>query len=233
MKFEEVGKETKALEMGQEIALPGLYNMETIKKDFLPYHQEIDKILKDAEEVVVKDEHSLKSAVTIGGGAKKLNKKITAQRKEIVEDPNQFVKSVNNFCKTFTDKLLQIENTVKKKIADYQYSQELQRREQERKAQEAAMRLQDQLDKEAEEKNVAPVQVVTPVIPKQPAVARSESGASSHIRMQWVGEIEDEPMIPIEYCSPDQKKINNAIKMGIRQIAGVRIWEKPTSILRT
>jgi hypothetical protein len=42
---------------------------------------------------------------------------------------------------------------------------------------------------------------------------------------KWTWEIVDEEKIPRAFCSPDSKKINEAIKKGIREIDGLRIFE--------
>jgi len=41
----------------------------------------------------------------------------------------------------------------------------------------------------------------------------------------WQWEITDELSIPREFCSPDSKKINEAIKKGAREIQGLRIYQ--------
>ena len=104
------------------------YSLETVKPSIMQVVGSIDKMTADA-------------------------KAIELRRKEIVADPNEFVKSVNEFVKIFSDKLDDLEKTLKKKIADYQYKVELERREQERKQKEAAEALQKRLQAEADEAN--------------------------------------------------------------------------------
>jgi len=45
---------------------------------------------------------------------------------------------------------------------------------------------------------------------------------------KWAWEIVDEQKIPRAFCSSDSKKINEAIKSGIREIDGIRIFESTT-----
>jgi hypothetical protein len=42
----------------------------------------------------------------------------------------------------------------------------------------------------------------------------------------WKHEIELDGIVPREYCSPDPVKINAAIKQGVREIKGVRIYSE-------
>lgn len=48
------------------------------------------------------------------------------------------------------------------------------------------------------------------------------------VRSRMTYEIIDEEKIPRQYCSSDSKKINEAIKKGIREIEGLKIFEQKT-----
>jgi len=170
--------------------------------------------------------------VAMGTAAKQLFKKIDGQRKATVDDPSQFVRTVNNFAKTFTDRLKKIEDGLKKKISDHNYRMELERREQERKAREAAEKLQAQLDEEAKEKQVEPVKIPVPVVPEPEHVTRTETGAS-YQRLRWDYEIIDESIIPRDCLLVNDKIIRQKIAMGLRDIPGIRIYEKSTTVFRS
>jgi hypothetical protein len=88
-------------------------------------------------------------------------------------------------------------------------------------------------EEEAAKHEIAAPTVVAPVMPAQEKVTRTETGAAAHIRKVWKAEILSAADIPREYCSPDIKKINDAIKMGVREIPGVRIYEDQTTVFRT
>jgi hypothetical protein len=45
------------------------------------------------------------------------------------------------------------------------------------------------------------------------------------VRTGWTYEIENEALVPVELCSPDSKKINAAIKAGLRVANGLRIYQ--------
>lgn len=91
--------------------------------------------------------------------------------------------------------------------------------------------LQRTIDEETEAANV-PVQVaVSPVIPEAPKAVRTESG-SAHQRMTWTFEIEDGAKVPRAYLAVDEQKIRQAVKAGIRQIPGVRIFEQASTTFR-
>ena len=234
------------------------YSLETVKPSIMQVVGSIDKMTADA-------------------------KAIELRRKEIVADPNEFVKSVNGFVKIFSDKLDDLEKTLKKKIADYQYKVELERREQERKQKEAAEALQKRLQAEADEANrkareeamrkaeaeakskrereeaearergakeaelkalaekaeterlealrlaeenarkieVEAPTVLAPVVQEESRAVRAETGSSSYQAKKWKAEVVDASLVPPAYCSPDQKKLDEAVRAGMRTIAGV------------
>lgn len=69
-----------------------------------------------------------------------------------------------------------------------------------------------------------------PILPKQSSVTRTEPGTSAHREKTWKVEIRNLTLAPKGYCLPDIKKMNMAIRMGMREIAGVRIFEETTTI---
>jgi colicin import membrane protein len=71
---------------------------------------------------------------------------------------------------------------------------------------------------------VAPV-VPDIVMPKTEAVTRSETGAAAFTKKPWKAEITNPDEVERAFCSPDMKKINEAVKAGIREMKGVRIYQ--------
>jgi hypothetical protein len=219
--------------------------LEAVKPTFAEYVAAADQIVSGAAKIEVKDQKGKELAVSIGGNVKKIFNKIEAQRKKVTEDERNFVSSVNGYCKMITDKLTAAEVSLKKKISDYDLQQRIELQKREAAAAKAARELQAKLDKEAAEANakakadnpeakviVAP-QVPEPIVPKESKITRTETGTSSYQRKVWKAEVTDDSLVPREYCSPDIKKINDAVKMGTREIPGVRIWEESTTVFRT
>jgi colicin import membrane protein len=82
--------------------------------------------------------------------------------------------------------------------------------------------------------HVAQLQVQTaPVVPIAPAGPTRSASGSSSMRKRWVGEVVDEQAVPREYLAVDQRLINQAVRDGVRDIPGVRIWEKPDIAVRS
>jgi len=222
-----------ALDTPAEILPPvPILSLEAVKPQFAAYVAQVDRMLADAQAIEIKDDATMSFAVALGGEASKISKAIDAKRKLVTADASDYVKSVNGFAKLFTDKLDAAVRTVKGKISSYQAKVEIARREAEKRAQEEARKLQDDLNKEAEEKGVEPVQVIPPTIPEEKKIVHTETGASAHFRTVWKAEVVDDAAVPRNFCTPDMRKINDAVKAGVREIAGVRIWEDKQPVLR-
>ena len=134
---------------------------------------------------------------------------------------------------------------MKRKINAFQIEQERKRREEEANARAEAGRLRKQQEEEAEKarlkaikegatpdevKDIAPI--VEPVMPEsKPKVTRTESGSAS-LRTVWTWEPISFSEVPDDFKALDTKKINTAVKDGNRNIPGLRIFEKQTTVLR-
>lgn len=221
---EEVPAETQAL--------APQHRLDLAKARFGEYLERVDLMVTEAQTLTVDSTESQEAAVLLGTSSKKLSKQIDDLRKRIVEDPNDFVKSVNGFAKVFIDKLTAIETTLKKKITDYRLLQEQKRREQEQAAIRAQLELQKKLDAEAKEKNIEPVQVPAPVIPKEQAPVRTETGSAS-ARKVWTFEVVNASEVPDEYKRIDEAKIRDSVRAGIREIKGLRIYQEEKTSFRT
>ena len=245
----------------------------SVKPQFAQYVAATEKMALDAAAINISNDDGLKFAVALGGEAKKIVKAIDARKKDVTADASEYVKSVNGFCKIFTDKLGLIETTLKQKITAYQIKVELDRRKQEEAARKAAAELQAKLDAEAAEANrkakeeaarkaeeearakkaseaeiaaakkaaedeAAKHEITAPqlpdmVIPKQETVTRTENGTSSYLVKTWKCYVQSPDLVPREYCVPDGRLLNQAVKQGIREIPGCSIVEENSTRFRT
>jgi septal ring factor EnvC (AmiA/AmiB activator) len=271
----------------------GIMSLDLIKPQFDQYRAKVKEIEIDAKFLEVRDDETLKFAVELGGTAKRIAKAIEKKRKDTIQPPNDYVKAVNNFCKIFTDSLDLAESVTKRKISQYQAKIELDRREAERKMQEAARKFQEELQRKVDEENrkareeaalkaeeetrarlareaeerkekeskkaaeerrkreeaeieavrkkaeeearaieVKVPEVPMPIMPERENITRTELGTSAHQRKEWKHEVVNPDLVPREYLTVDDKKIREAVKMGVREIPGVRIFEDSTTVFR-
>jgi sRNA-binding protein len=131
------------------------------------------------------------------------------------------------------------EQAARRAAAELQAKLDAEAAEATRKAQEEAKKAG--LKPETVEKIVAP-QVPEPIMPEEKQVTRTDSG-SSYGRKEWTAEVENVDLIPVLYLAQAcrTKKgtealtsvLKDAVKMGIREVPGVKIWEKPTTVFKT
>jgi len=105
------------------------------------------------------------------------------------------------------------------------------------KERQEAIDLQSKLNLDADEAGVERVSVPipevsdsTPIIPVETTVTpRSEKvvadQGSAKIEASWIVKIVEPDKVPIEFCSPDQKKLDAAVECGVTEIAGCVIEE--------
>ena len=58
-----------------------------------------------------------------------------------------------------------------------------------------------------------------------------EDGKLAKVK-KWVWELENDQLVPREYLSLDEKKIESAIKNGVRNISGIKVFEKEEISMR-
>lgn len=210
----------------------GLSKIEQVQIDFLRYKDSVASMNKRASELVVTDEASNRLAVEMAGQSAAMFKAIEDKRKEIVQAPNAFVKAVNTFAKEYTSALDGIKSGLGQKITRWAQEQERKRLEAQRKANEDAQRLQAEINAAAKAVDEAPAIVVQPVVLEAPKVTRTASGSAS-LQTTWTFEVEDFSKVPDQYKVIDSVGLNKAVKGGIRQIPGVKIYEVQGARIRS
>lgn len=207
-------------------------DIEAAKERLQIYVGAVARMVEEAEALKIESEQDNERAVALGTSAKKLFNQIEDRRKAIVNEPNDFIKSVNGFCKVFSDKLKSVEDGMKRKISQYRAVQEQRRREEELRAKREAEELQKKLNAEAKEKGTEPVQVAAPILPKQQAPVRTETGSAA-ARKVWTFEVEDLDRVPRKYLSLNEKAVRDDIRAGVRNIEGLKIFEDARTTFRT
>jgi len=255
-------------ETAKEVIASGtVLSLVVVKPSFEEFSSIVDGKIKEAQSLTVDSAETQKDAVALVGLAKKAIKEIDAKKKALREykEAKGFLDSLNAFASGLTEKFQKIVSAADPKIKQYMAKIELERREQERKAKEAAEELQRKLNAEAEEKNrlareeaarkaeeeakarqaseaeieaarkkaeeeakkneIQAPTVLAPTIPVAETKVRTDEGTLAFTKKPWTFEILDPAQVPREYCSPDPKKIREAVRMGVREMAGVRIYE--------
>ncbi|MBU1067456.1 hypothetical protein KKE60_06690 [Patescibacteria group bacterium] len=207
------------------------FDISTVKGSLSVYDQRFMAMEFDARVCTIESEKDHELAVEMAIQAKKLVKKINNIRDKFISEPKEYVRSVNNMAKSYTDRLAAIEKCLRDKLSNFQYQRELERRKAEEEARKAAAEIQTRLNEEAKAANVEPVQIIVPLAPQPKIVTRTAEGSSSS-REVWTFAVDDESKIPPKYFVLDTKRIGKDVRSGIRDIPGVRIYQEFKTVLR-
>ena len=113
----------------------------------------------------------------------------------------------------------------KDEIAALKKKQEDERRLAAEKAEEERLAAIKKAEEDTAKNAILAPQVVQPIMPKSDKITRTETGVSAFTKRPMKFEIIDPDQVPRIYCSPDPQKIRDAVKMGTRVVAGLRIYE--------
>jgi flagellar biosynthesis GTPase FlhF len=85
---------------------------------------------------------------------------------------------------------------------------------------------------EAKKHEIEAPTVMAPIIPEQQKIVRTESGSSYQVS-RWVCAVVNPDAVPRQYCEPAKRLLDDAVKMGVREIAGCKIEEIMETRFRT
>jgi hypothetical protein len=164
---------------------------------------------------------------------KAAQKRLEAVRKAITQPLDAAKKAVMDFFREPEMKLADAENRIKRSMIAFSDEQDRIRREEQRRADEAARkereRIEAQARKAAESGKVEKADaleqraaaVVAPVIHRE-----APTVAGINMREVWKFEVTDPDLVPRQYLSVDESKIRKVVQAlkGDTKIDGVRIW---------
>ncbi len=191
-------------------------DLDAAKERLQVYVGAVARMVEEAEALKIESEQDNERAVALGTSAKKLFNQIEDKRKAIVNEPNDFVKSVNGFCKVFSDKLKLVEDGMKRKISQYRAVQEQKRREEEIRLRREAEELQRKLEAEAAEKNRKL---------QEEALARAKEEAKAKgIPVEEVKAPVVEMIQPVQVCAPVLPKQQSPVRTETGSASARKAW---------
>ena len=206
-----------------------------------------EEVIKGNNQIVVSCQEDAEKYGGVLKTIKELNKKIEDKRKSFVEPLNKVVANINADFKPMSERLKRIEADIKNKILAYvqeeerKVNEEKKRREEEARKKEAERLAEIENLKKLEQKATNPLvaeaikekieeaesNVAEIVTYKKPVTAvNSVGGGKVFTKKVWTFELVDLSKVPLEYLMIDTVKINNAIREGVIEIAGLHIFQK-------
>lgn len=180
------------------------------------YYVHISRLGTLAENIVIEDNDSCKRALDICGDAKTIFKHIEEYRKKAVEPSRKVIQTINDCAKDLQKALNLINATLSVKLMGWQKTQEKAALE----AQEAVKDLSESLG--------LSVDIIAPNAPKTMSSAKASTATRETVGFV----IEDMSLVPEEFWIVDEKAIETQIKLGRRNIPGVKITTEKTLIIR-
>lgn len=210
---------------------PAPPTLEIARAILVPYRATALDMERMAGNVVIKDSESNALAVTIAGHIKKTARKIEDACKSYVGPFNAHVKDVNALAGEIRLPLERAEKDLKKKLNAFAAQQELERRKSEETARKRAQEEQERLNREAEAAGVEAPVVPEVVEPEEPTSVRT-AGGTAYMQSRWTFGLEDLGKVPAEYLMLDERRVRAAIKAGVREIPGLKIFEQKSMAIR-
>ena len=172
--------------------------------------------------------------------SEKVMKKIKARAVELLKKPQivldyeDYAEAIKNFVKTLNAPLTEAKAEAARKFSIFVLQDRQRREAADKSAAQAMAKLQEAENKRAEKKGLTPIVYPTVETPPTKTVVRTDSG-TTFTKTEWKGTVTDPDDVDRKYCSPDPKKIQEAIDGGMRNpdMAGVDIKEIVTPITRT
>jgi len=187
--------------------------------EVLEIKKDVVKLNKTAQALLVQSDEDVIKATELLSKVKDRANRLEKARTFLVKPLNDHIKTINASFKALSEPLAKIEAYVKQQVVKYRQVVEAKRVEEEKKLQEKFEKKQEKLKEQGKE-----TFDLKPTIEATPIKIASKSGAITAKKV-WQFEIIDETKIPREYLIVDERKIREAIRNGVREINGVRIYE--------
>lgn len=199
--------------------------------------------------IVITDDETQKAAYEAAKTIKLYDKMIEERRVELTKPLLDQKKKIDEYAKKISSPLGAAEAHIKGQLRAWEIQLEKKRQEEMKKAEEERQRqiaeAQAKLKAEQEQAEMAAMFMDEPEAKEVQAMAQVQaervveeiqqnhvatvtSIANNKVKgvsRPWVFDIEDESKIPREYLSIDPKKIREAIKAGVREIPGTKIYQ--------
>jgi len=200
--------------------------------------KDVSAILKRAEVVVIGNEQQEKEAITLLSEVKGRFNRIEDVRLYFTKPLNEIVKKYNNDFKGKQEVYLQLEKKLKSALGAYAMKKEAEARKLREELEAKAKADLEKAQKEAEKKGLpAPIaQDLAPILPPEPEqTVRTEAGKVTY-KDAYCFEVEDANKMPLKYRKQVfalavekglvDRVVRDALKEGVTEIEGVRIWKE-------
>jgi len=215
-------------------------------KEFDSIIAAIETFVGPTFEIEVRSPESMAAAMGVARQIKTYEKLVEAKRVELSAPLLVRTREINAKVKGILEPILRAEKHLKAELIAYEQKLAKEREaEFKRLAEERARAEQEINAREQEAKATAALFGASAASDDNAAVARSHiekqaerierdiaDNRVSGTSKVWKVEITDENQVPREYCDPNMTLLRDAVKRGVREIPGTRIFEETRLAIR-
>jgi len=181
------------------------------KKEIQILKKQVSPLLKEANSYNINSIKAVDKASIFLKKVRDVESNIEQKRLKITKPLNQSLKEINNTFKQLKEPLIEARTYLTRKIIDWKTI------EQKRLEVEETRRRKIQEAHEAKGHEVK-----APIVLERP----ENKIGNTQTRKVWTFEVVDFSKLPNEYKSLDQVAVNQAIRNGIKEIKGLRIYQE-------
>src|SRR3990167_577703 len=190
-------------------------------KEIMEIQKQAGNIVRRAQGFQLVSEDSYLKATEVSSWLSRSINKIDERRKFFTQPLNDQIKKINVLFKQIASPYIEAESIMTNKIM-------AARAEKQRKAQEEEARIRLEAEKLSKKTGIKKEEIIESY--EIPAVQKSEGQAT--FREVTDFEIENESKVPREYMEVSEPKIRKAVREGVTNIPGVKIFKKEVLVNR-
>lgn len=173
----------------------------------------IDSAIDLADQVAIVNKESAEEAINFALDIRKLKKKIEARKLEITSNARKYVNAINTLAKGYTTRLDNAVDDIEHKL--FLWKQD------EAKKSEVSSFFCEELGTDFALETIQDTSVLR------------AAGGTAYERDVWKYEILDYREVPIDYLEVNDGSVKLAMRNGIRNIPGLRIYKETKTTLRS
>lgn len=191
-----------------------LIQLDTIRGEIESFRDDLNEVLEYTKNLNITSIYDAKTAINCVARARKIQEDIEAKKKELSFEAKNYLSKVNSLAKEFLEPLSLVEDMIEQKLSDWKIEYRKQ------------LEIERLTWKEFEALGLE----LVPIIPDNTDI--ESDLARSYDQISHTFELQDANLVPREYLTIDEKKVNLALKNGIRAIPGITIIEQRKTVIR-
>ena len=218
------------------------FNMTNLLQIIQPLEIQSRKYLNQIAQATISTEADRERACVFLKEISDFKKSAEAQKKEQTAELKAQIKEIDAQFKPALDFLTQADSITREKINQYLNAERIRQEklaiERKRQEEEEALRRCEEIEnlkKDADKYDPATREALLQSLQEQQnrEIGKTAtntkinlSSNASTVRTVWTFEIEDISKIPAEFLEVNSKAVNDAIRSGVREISGIKIFQK-------